>query len=115
MHQSRVTFIVSSRERSSEGSSSSRLPVWDLLQVYQGVWQRLPVHMEHLTPISVLTRPAQDQCQLEEEDVEPLTGINYGFISIFTRNYTFILNGWFLEFTLTPQYEHNSLFCHVIN
>lgn len=67
-----ITFIVSSRERSSEGSSSGRLPVWDLLQVYQGVWQRLPVHMEHLTPVSVLTRPAQDQCQLEEEDVEPL-------------------------------------------
>lgn len=89
VHQSRVTFIVPSRERSSEGSSSSRLPVWDLLQVYQGVWQRLPVHMEHLNT-SVLTRPAQDQCQLEEEDVEPLKGINYGFISIFTRNDTSI-------------------------
>lgn len=71
--------------------------------------------MEHLTPVSVLTRPTQDQCQLEEEDVEPLKGINQGFIGIFTRNYTFILNGWFLEFTLTPQYERNSLFYHVIN
>lgn len=114
MHQSRVTFVVSSCEGSSEGSSSSRLPVWDLLQVYQGVWQRLPVHIEHLTT-SVLTRPAQDQCQLEEEDVEPLKGINYGFISIFTRNYTFILNGWFLELMSTPQYERNRLFNHVIN
>lgn len=43
--------------------------------------------MEHLTPISVFTRSAQDQCQLKEEDVEPLKGNNFGLMSIFSRNY----------------------------
>lgn len=68
-----LTFIISSSEGSSEGACSTSLPVWDLLQVDQGVGQRLPVHMEHLTPLSVLRCPAQHQSQLKQEHMEPLT------------------------------------------
>lgn len=69
-----VTFVIPSRESSPEGSSSSRFSVWDLLQIYLGVCQRLPVYMEHLTYVPVILRSAQDQRQLKEEDVEPLKG-----------------------------------------
>lgn len=80
------TFIVSSREGSPEGSPSAGLSVWDLLQIYQVVRQRLPVDVERLTPVSVLDRSAQDQCQLEEEHVKPLKGVNNGLMSVFSTN-----------------------------
>ena len=68
-----VTFIISSSEGSPEGASSSCLPVWDLLQVDEGIGQRLSVHIEHLKSVSVFSRPAQHQSQLKQEDVQPLT------------------------------------------
>lgn len=68
-----VTFIIASSEGSPEGAPSPSLPIWDLLQIYQGIGQRLSVHMEHLTSLSVLPRPGQHQGQLKQEDVHPLT------------------------------------------
>lgn len=68
-----VTFIISSTEGSPEGAPSTSFTIWDLLQVYQGIGQRLPVHMEHLTSISVLSWSAQHQSQLKQEDMQPLT------------------------------------------
>lgn len=80
------TFIVSSRESSPEGSPSAGLSVGDLLQIDQVYRQRLPVNVERLTPVSVLDRSAQDQCQLEEEHVKPLEGANNGLVSVFSTN-----------------------------
>lgn len=69
-----ATFVVSSSESSPEAAPSTGLPIWDLLQVDQGVGERLPVHVEHLTSDFVLPRPAQHQGQLEQEDMELLVG-----------------------------------------
>lgn len=69
-----ATFVVSSSESSPEAAPSTGLPIWDLLQVDQGVGERLPVHVEHLTSELVLPRPAQHQGQLEQEDMELLVG-----------------------------------------
>ncbi len=67
-----VTFIISPSEGSSEGAPSTSLPIWDLLQVYQLIGQRLPVHMEHMTSLSVLPRFGQHQSQLKQEYMQPL-------------------------------------------
>lgn len=60
-----ITFIVSPCEGSSEGAPSSSLAVWDLLQIYQGIGQRLPVHVKHLTTVLVLSWSRQHQHQLK--------------------------------------------------
>lgn len=60
-----ITFIVSPCEGSSEGAPSSSLTVWDLLQIYQGIGQRLPVHVKHLTTVLVLSWSRQHQHQLK--------------------------------------------------
>lgn len=68
------TFVVSSSESSPEAAASTGLPVRDLLQVDEGVGERLSVHVKHLTSDLVLPWPAQHQGQLEEEDMELLVG-----------------------------------------
>lgn len=68
-----VTFIISSSEGSPEGAPSTRLPIWDLLQIYQGIGQRLSVHIENLTAVFVLNRSGQHQSQLKQEYMQPLT------------------------------------------
>lgn len=84
-----VTFIISSGEGPPKGASAPSLSIWDFLQVYQGVGERLPVHLEHLTSVSVLPGSAQHQPQLKQEDVQPLQdatkeGEGCGFILVFT-------------------------------
>lgn len=68
-----ATFVVSTSESSPEAAATS-LPIWNLLQVDQGVGERLSVHVEHLTSKLVLPRPAQHQGQLEKENMELLVG-----------------------------------------
>lgn len=68
-----LTFIIPPSEGSSEGATSSRLPVWDLFQIYQGIGKRLSVHMEQLASLSVLPRSGQHQSQLKQEHMQPLT------------------------------------------
>lgn len=60
-----VTFIISPCEGSSEGAPSSSLTVWDLLQIYQGIGQRLPVHIKHVTTVLLVPWSSQHQHQLK--------------------------------------------------
>lgn len=67
------TFIISSSECTSECASSTCFPIWNLLQIYQSVGQRLSVHIEDVSAVFFLPWFREHQSQFKQEYMQPLT------------------------------------------